>query len=125
VLNAESKTIYEERLYQLRNAMQKMKRQDFQTNICSDDQVPTTSCKEYENIIKHVRLINQDKHSLEDSRSLKIWTKVVFGAPLTDLVMNCENGFDLVKILLEKLWQDATTSQVRISKKLAFEQRQK
>jgi hypothetical protein len=42
--------------------------------------------------------------TLADSKSLKIWTRVVVDAPLCELILDHQNGFDLVKVLLEKLW---------------------
>jgi len=42
--------------------------------------------------------------SSEDSKSLKIWSKAVIAAPLSNLIREHPSGFDLVKILLEKLW---------------------
>jgi hypothetical protein len=51
--------------------------------------------------------------TLADSKSLKIWTRVVVDAPLCELILDHQNGFDLVKVLLEKLWQDCTISYYR------------
>jgi hypothetical protein len=39
---------------------------------------------------------------------------VVIEAPLFELVGGGEAGFELVKVLLEKLWQDCTTSVKRV-----------
>ena len=38
--------------------------------------------------------------TLADSKSLKIWARVVVEAPLCNLILDHQNGFDLVKVLL-------------------------
>ena len=42
--------------------------------------------------------------TLADSKSLKIWARVIVAAPLCELILDHQNGYDLVKVLLEKLW---------------------
>ena len=39
-----------------------------------------------------------------DLKSLKIWVRVVLEAPLAALINEPIYGFELVKIILEKLW---------------------
>lgn len=65
--------------------------------------------------MSQVRNINFSAENLsnQDSRSLKIWVKVVMECPVQELVANYECGFELVKVVLEKLWQDCITSYSR------------
>jgi hypothetical protein len=49
-----------------------------------------------------------------DLKSLKIWVRVVLEAPLASLIDEPTYGFELVKIILEKLWQDCIESNIRI-----------
>ena len=50
-----------------------------------------------QNIVKQVKLITHD------SRSLKLWVKVAIEAGTSE-IMQSSVGFELIKILLEKLW---------------------
>jgi hypothetical protein len=45
-----------------------------------------------------------------DLKSLKIWVRVILEAPLAALIDEPVYGFELVKIVLEKLWQDCIES---------------
>jgi hypothetical protein len=45
-----------------------------------------------------------------DLKSLKIWVRVILEAPLSQLIDEPTYGFELVKIILEKLWQDCIES---------------
>lgn len=78
------------------------------------------SCKEFENIITQVKMLNSQSANgatsqmmmpnAEDSKSLWLWVKVVMAAPLGNLLLDHECGFNLVKALLEKLWHDCRNS---------------
>ena len=46
----------------------------------------------------------------EDSKSLWLWVKVVMAAPLGNLILDHECGYNLVKALLERLWHDCRNS---------------
>lgn len=46
----------------------------------------------------------------EDSKSLWLWVKVVMAAPLGNLILDHECGYNLVKALLERLWHDCRSS---------------
>ena len=50
-----------------------------------------------QNIVKQVKLITHD------SRSLKLWVKVAIEAGIGEIMMH-NVGFELIKVLLEKLW---------------------
>ena len=63
------------------------------------------------------------KHSVEDSRSLNIWAQVVRGPHLADLCS--DQGYELIKLLIEKLWVDSTTSLARLTLQQVFEKKQK
>jgi hypothetical protein len=45
-------------------------------------------------------------NSVEDPHSMKVWVKVIMQAPIQELLMNPQItlGFDLVKLVLEKVW---------------------
>ena len=114
VQNFESKAIFEERLYQLQNALRMMR------NGPHEGQ-----CKEFENIVKQVKQIKSPwdhsddpevvGHRMEaDLKSLKIWVRVILEAPLAALIDEPVYGFELVKVILEKLWQDCIESYSRI-----------
>lgn len=70
-----------------------------------------------------MRQLNTPKHSFEDSKSLNIWAQVVLGPHLTELCS--DDGYDLIKLLIEKLWLDCTTSLARISLQQVFDKQQK
>jgi hypothetical protein len=53
--------------------------------------------------------------SNQELKSLKIWTRVILSAPLSDLVSGDDPYlFELVKTIIEKLWQDCIVSNQRI-----------
>jgi hypothetical protein len=85
-MNQESKAIYQERLYQLQNAMQRL----IEAQSPNGDSQGYGSCKEFENIVNQIKNISFSAESLStmNSRSLKIWAKVVLDAPLIDLLTN-------------------------------------
>ena len=114
VQNYETKAIFEERLYQLQNALRMMQNQPHEGQ-----------CKEFENIIRQVKQIKSTQESNDepdiiaqkmqaDLKSLKIWVRVILEAPLAHLINEPVYGFELVKIILEKLWQDCIESNQRI-----------
>lgn len=85
----------------------------------------TEQCKPFENIMQQVKVLNP----LDHQTSLKIWFKVVMNAPVHELVTNSHiaaEGFDLVKLMIEKLWQACIISSSRYQehKKLARRQHQ-
>lgn len=89
VTTQECRAILEERQYQLQQAIERMKKQE------------TTN--PFENIIKQIKQTN----TIEDKQSLKIWVKAIIQAPLSDLRIqeSIQNpGFELVKVVLERLW---------------------
>jgi hypothetical protein len=49
-------------------------------------------------------MINSRAPTLAESKSLKIWVRVIVAAPLSELIHNHQNGFDLVKVVIEKIW---------------------
>jgi hypothetical protein len=55
-----------------------------------------------------------------DLKSLKIWVRVILEAPLSQLIDEPTYGFELVKIILEKLWQDCIESNQRIVDRQMF-----
>jgi hypothetical protein len=58
-----------------------------------------------------------------DLKSLKIWVRVILEAPLSQLINEPKYGFELVKIILEKLWQDCIESNQRILDHSSFIQK--
>ena len=52
--------------------------------------------------------------NINESRSLRIWVRAAIAAPISLLLHNFPNGFELVKILLEKLWQDCLVSHHKV-----------
>lgn len=73
---------------------------------------PDEDCKEFQNILKIVKSLN----SLEEPASLKVWVKVITHAPLETLVRDPKivQGPELVKSLIQQLWQDSSVSHSRI-----------
>ena len=53
---------------------------------------------------------------MEDPSSLKLWVKVLHQAPISEL-MKTTQGYEIVKLMMSKLWTDSTTSYTRIQER--------
>ena len=84
-MSKQQKAIYEQRLYQLQNSMKRMK--EPKENDIVDG--VNKAFKEFENIINQVNKMNSVENgpSLADSKSLKIWTRVIVDAPICELIL--------------------------------------
>ena len=96
-MSADCKVIFDERLRQVQAAVTKLR------------QMPLPRiepCKEFENLVTMIKVLNVTQSnampSADDSKSLRLWAKVVTATPLHSILE--ADGYELVKTLIEKLW---------------------
>ena len=97
IMSADCKVIFDERLRQVQAAVAKLR------------QMPLPRiepCKEFENLVTMIKVLNVTQSnampSADDSKSLRLWAKVVTATPLHSILE--ADGYELVKTLIEKLW---------------------
>lgn len=72
-------------------------------------------CKEFDNLVTMIKMLNITQStampSAEDGKSLRLWCKVLLATPLHSILE--ADGYELVKTLIDKLWQDSRSSLMR------------